>query len=46
MCHLFDGRGCEGAGGLPHRHTRPQLTRVVSVNTPRVAQSFIHSIEI
>ncbi|KAF6254523.1 hypothetical protein COO60DRAFT_311416 [Scenedesmus sp. NREL 46B-D3] len=29
---------------LPHRHTRPlpELTRVLSVNTSRVAHSFIH----
>jgi hypothetical protein len=31
--------------GYPHCHTHPfpQLTRVLRVNTPRVAHSFIHS---
>jgi hypothetical protein len=31
--------------GYPRRHTHPlpQLRRVLSVNTPRVAHSFIHA---
>jgi hypothetical protein len=30
---------------LPHRHhTLPELTRVLSFNTPRVADSYIHAV--
>jgi hypothetical protein len=44
-CAHLHGRRCGGASGVPHHHTRllPELALVVSVNTPRVAHSFIHA---